>query len=1739
MIPSRKLNSVRSESLDTGYMSLPQNSGRSSISINEETEQISVCDLKLSHKKGVSYSYLNSEMLYGDSFEVSSFTPFRNSSLVLRNLDKLVKLKLLSRLNQWKANQSPNKTSNLFSMISILHRIFCKRGKRVFSPPRIIKDADEIMTRTIKKIIQIKQRLFESAFIRWKYYKFAIYLKEKAVVFYRACQLAGHLFKDAFLIWKHKIMVRESIKRTAATDKVSRVLNKAFRSRFRLFVFKTYLNMGPKRAAGIFAALLLKKAQENKRLSAEKWKSFVLAVRRRNRQRRNDRKIVKLVKNWEKVVFVKMKKAWNQFRPVGNKKKLCRLVASRVKLKRNQAWDYFKRLGGGDKRNAKGFKMQIVLMKVARKRQRVGFLGFLPVGVVSGSLGVFQEIYRSRLRFALVQMKLFWSGSKVVEIKESTKFIRKNHRKIMLRSTKLTGKTMNFYFKNLFKRYFNMMINASEAQKSKQLSLKVTSKYLAKKPKFFISKWKEFTSLKTNNIYRASLNSQKIQVIMQKIPLRTLKSFYSLIFERRSQVKVATRVFTRHMGKKPKSVLVRWKKTIEAIDQGLLFDACRSQKLKSSLNKVIQIKIKEVFCKLSSKPLKVSIQINSILKSFHIQLKKLFDHWKSSALQTKLKKHFDGLKGKSLIIPLKNLIKNKSLLFFQSIIRNQSKSIKVLKKSLNIFNSNLSKNLKTWRLNSVLLKANLNKYKISSSLLKKKLNQVLYNTLQNYFKTFYSEANSKLTKLLGMYLFKLEDLPRKVFNVWRFFVLGCKTKTILDNRRCERIRKQLNCILYNTLRNTIFRVLGNGRLVKGCFFKVNSLFSNRLRRVFNDWKKFTYFCSKHKLLDAFRRHKLKMTLNKMLNRTTFVTFHRIKGAGNFVKSVFRSMIIAKERKIENFFNQWKSFQEVSKYKNSMMKNLVGYKLKSKLDELVQLRFQIYFKQIIGLHSKKLITSVRTFVFFVKVFEKKLFFMWKNKVMCLKFNEIKRKFNGGKILEGFKRIEGKLNKDFFYKIIKAGECLMKRFEKYFLKGVQWNFIKWRDLVNDVKLGLRRNEFNGLKLKIGFFNMVTRRLAVGFRRIFGNFDMKYKLKFLLKNYDKGLIRILHLWKDVGSQSLIKKIKHSHLKSSSLALKNLLKSHLLNSKKSVLKTLFSQQKKLKSLSKIKSIFIQNLKSHLQKFKTISNHLNTKSHQATIRLSSLFLSLKVPISRLKNFYFHTFIHSQCLLSSNPLKKFSILWIQHYKKTLSTSWLSWGKFVEKCKQGKLLDACRSLNLRQHLENIHKRTVRKSFDRVLGQGNQVRGYLRRMIFQIQKRQNSGFLAWKNLAAEQKLTNMWKKFRASTFKSIANKISDKQLKTSFERIIGNGKRVLGHLMRIFSHFKYKYFRSFSSWKEKMLQLKKRDLERASKLFFTFNNTGHTYIRKVIEVITGDTKIRKGLNKLIMSFKKIQMQVIQVLRSRVEKIKTIKKINGSFIISKHISNYIKRLVNFYYLTWKNLEYLRKRRLLRKSVGKLIQNMSINYESGFWKWKFVLTKCGKQLNPRHSIFFKRISAVASSYQTRLGQYALFKLVLNYKSQQSGHRVTLPKAIAKLIKDSEVEKTKANEIEKNPELSEENEKISRLGALEVLFLKLQSMKLKKLSWVLSALYSNFRYSDGFEKERDFFKEKLAKLRYERQSLLDDNNTLRIHNDNLISSLEKNTDSLQEISLSMDYLKMNSMFRAIERVFIYNLLTSFYKLNN
>ena len=62
--------------------------------------------------------------------------------------------------------------------------------------------------------------------------------------------------------------------------------------------------------------------------------------------------------------------------------------------------------------------------------------------------------------------------------------------------------------------------------------------------------------------------------------------------------------------------------------------------------------------------------------------------------------------------------------------------------------------------------------------------------------------------------------------------------------------------------------------------------------------------------------------------------------------------------------------------------------------------------------------------------------------------------------------------------------------------------------------------------------------------------------------------------------------------------------------------------------------------------------------------------------------------------------------------------------------------------------------------------------------------------------------------------------------------------------------------------------------------------------------------------------------------------------------------------------------------------------------------------------------------------------------------------------------------------------------------------------------------------------------SLLEDNNTLRNHNDNLIYSLEKNNEDFQEVCLEIDHLKLSGMIKTLSKLAEYSLYGAFSRLS-
>ena len=69
---------------------------------------------------------------------------------LLKGLAQYPKLNLFTMFSKWRENKK-NNSHKVLKMIAVINHLFCKRAKRALNPPRITKNADEIMLRALKK----------------------------------------------------------------------------------------------------------------------------------------------------------------------------------------------------------------------------------------------------------------------------------------------------------------------------------------------------------------------------------------------------------------------------------------------------------------------------------------------------------------------------------------------------------------------------------------------------------------------------------------------------------------------------------------------------------------------------------------------------------------------------------------------------------------------------------------------------------------------------------------------------------------------------------------------------------------------------------------------------------------------------------------------------------------------------------------------------------------------------------------------------------------------------------------------------------------------------------------------------------------------------------------------------------------------------------------------------------------------------------------------------------------------------------------------------------------------------------------------------------------------------------------------------------------------------------------------------------------------------------------------------
>jgi len=294
----------------------------------------------------------------------------------------------------------------------------------------------------------------------------------------------------------------------------------------------------------------------------------------------------------------------------------------------------------------------------------------------------------------------------------------------------------------------------------------------------------------------------------------------------------------------------------------------------------------------------------------------------------------------------------------------------------------------------------------------------------------------------------------------------------------------------------------------------------------------------------------------------------------------------------------------------------------------------------------------------------------------------------------------------------------------------------------------------------------------------------------------------------------------------------------------------------------------------------------------------------------------------------------------------------------------------------------------------------------------------------------------------------------------------------------------------------------------------------------------------------------LKNRMEKLKIVKKVQGAIIVKKIYEAKLVDILKRRFTWWNGIEPLRKYRLLKKYMIRIIYYARVNYEISFWRWKWTKSHATpyELVTPKHSILMKRIEKSMRSYKRRLLQFGFFKLILHFRQTAVGReRLSMQFALGSLLQASirasspyssrpvSVDQStffnrslpnlspdkeilgretpflgELSQIASNKLSPEEITQVNRAGAVEVIGINLREVKTRHLFSAFHTLHSYGKARDFFEEERQKLTETITLLEEDIKGLLEDNKTLRQHNEDLLDKVEANKEGQEQESVDL-----------------------------
>ncbi|OMJ87657.1 hypothetical protein SteCoe_10583 [Stentor coeruleus] len=1250
---------------------------------------------------------------------------------------------------------------------------------------------------------------------------------------------------------------------------------------------------------------------------------------------------------------------------------------------------------------------QIVLRKIRDATQRI-------IGGGNKIKGALQSII-TRLKIIPLNALIRWS--------KTVKLI--NEKKLMdnVRSEKLKGRFLNIVRGKL--RVVLKRIVSNEASISFVKSMfKWLEKAAKSKPKKYFKTWLCYTKEATRKLLKLKVLGHRLEDKLKKIAKRTEQQSFNRIIRQNKGLRQAFSTCNTILKKIPRTVFNKFKNFSEQSVRNSILKELTGQRFLNIINRIInkhqQIMLQRI-TKRSEKASKALKNITDLLKN---KAKHIFRKWV---------KYVDLVKGNVLTKVFSGALKLQSIakLFGKNCMKNFMEILKVLNSEVN------NKNLGLRALKKILmkfLKVYYDQWKRVTNKMNER-NQVLQtralkvaNIIEKMQKK-QDKKRQKTAKKVGSFVDRVRMAIRTLniyikknykeyFEKWKKIVEMIKNKTQNNNIKALKLKRTLDKILKKNLKNRfklwnsyIFLQTNNKQKLVGQRLKnylknickrttrtiCNNIFINKKKmksainvvvanltvkpkQVIKKWKHSVNIIREKILVDAARYQKLANYLEKLSKRTTNEAFNRITDIA--VNSLIVSFNLKWVNKIlqqrpKYFFSLWKGFIQNLKQKE-LLDHIRSNTLLRLFGNISRRGLRDSVQRILG-EGNKVKGALKTIVSNIKSSCKKALDQWRKNS-----DDIARK----KLLDNLKlqnlrsaieraslrRLRSILN------LITTGEekirtavttviTSLKTKPKHYLK-------KWKNTVQQLHEQLLINDMRYSRLKNHLEKVCIRTTRDSFDHMLFALSNSVCMNFNLKSIYKILLKktkcAMDIWKN-----LIEKAKEKEMldKIRSQKLQLLLGHAHKRLARELLQKIIGEGSRVRGVFKL---IYTNLKKMPRKafenLKRNNEECKRKILMDNYRCSKLKDHLSKVIAKTSRELYENIVHKNVkvkraigdLLASLKTKR-----DEAFRKMKN-------KFMEE-KYTKLSKSHLAHIFQSYMKNLVKNKLECLINRMKNACCRNNNLKFQSFLKISKvydcnRKGHFFNNWRVASLKTTFALKMQVFKGKLLGNTMKSIIEGLKKKSINKIVC-GEQVLKRLFKYVENMKKNVLmQKFAMWKAR---IRMKELPNKVLALHCLRKVCNKQTKKVFSKICMHLQKGRIIGKIVRNLMENQRLGIIGFKERVRKLILIKKLTAAQTLLKLLKVKAKIMIKGRFIYWKNLEAIRIYRLRKKVIMKWIYIASINFQNSFWKMKFVWNKNFKYFDPKHAVMYKKLSKIASNYQTRLKQYAHFKLVMFYKTE------------------------------------------------------------------------------------------------------------------------------------------------------------------